>query len=78
MKDQKHDMKRTAVLSRSRFIIPSFIIVLMVIVAGNSQSKSEITKAPFGTADGKSIDIYSIRNSKAVEVRITTFGGTVV
>jgi Galactose mutarotase and related enzymes len=50
----------------------------MVVVAGNSQSKPEITKAPFGTADGKSIDIYSIRNSKAVEVRITTFGGTVV
>lgn len=71
-------MKRTAVLSRSRFIIPSFIIVLMVIVAGNSQSKPEITKAPFGTSDGKSIDIYSIRNSKAVEVRITTYGGTVV
>ena len=71
-------MKRTAALSRSRFIIPSFIILLMVVVAGNSQSKSEITKAPFGTADGKSIDIYSIRNSKAVEVRITTYGGTVV
>lgn len=71
-------MKRTAALSRSRFIIPSFIILLMVVVAGNSQSKPEITKAPFGTADGKSIDIYSIRNSKAVEVRITTFGGTVV
>lgn len=71
-------MKRTAALSRSRFIIPSFIILLMVVVAGNSQSKSEITKAPFGTADGKSIDIYSIRNSKAVEVRIATYGGAVV
>ena len=52
--------------------------MLMVVVAGNSQSKPEITKAPFGSADGKSVEIYTLKNGNGVEARIITYGGTVV
>jgi len=78
MRDQKHDMKRIAALSRGRSIIQGFIIMLMVVVSGNSQSKPEITKAPFGSADGKSVDIYTLKNRNGVEAQIITYGGTVV
>ena len=52
--------------------------MLMIAFTGNAQSKPEITKAPFGTADGKSIEIYSLKNSNGAEARIMTYGGTVV
>jgi aldose 1-epimerase len=71
-------MKRTVALSRGRSVIKGFIIMLMVVIAGKGQSKLEITKAPFGTADGKSVEIYSLKNSNGVEARIITYGGAVV
>jgi aldose 1-epimerase len=71
-------MRRTVALSRGWSIVPGFIVMLMIAFTGNAQSKPEITKAPFGTADGKSIEIYSLKNSNGAEARIMTYGGTVV
>jgi aldose 1-epimerase len=38
-----------------------------------------VTKASFGTApDGKAVDIYTLKNSRGVEVRAMTYGGIIV
>ena len=38
-----------------------------------------VTKAPFGkTPDGKPVDIYTLRNSKGAEARISNYGGIVI
>ena len=42
-------------------------------------AKPGIKKASFGTtADGKKVEIYTLKNSKNVEARIMTYGGTLV
>ena len=39
----------------------------------------QVSKQPFGTtADGLPVDIYTLRNAKGCEARITNYGGTVV
>ena len=71
-------MKRTVVLSRGRSIILGFVVVLMIAITCTGQSKPEIAKTPFGTADGKGVEIYTLANSKGSEARIMTYGGTLV
>jgi aldose 1-epimerase len=40
---------------------------------------SQISRESFGkTADGKAVDLFTLRNSRAAEVRIMTYGGIVV
>lgn len=41
------------------------------------QTKAGITKAPFGTADGKEVFLYTLTNSKGTQVKISTYGGVV-
>ncbi len=42
-------------------------------------STGSITSAAFGkTADGKAVDIYTLRNSNGMETRVATYGGIVV
>jgi aldose 1-epimerase len=36
-----------------------------------------IEKAPFGTVDGKAVDLYTLTNAKGVEMKVTNYGGTV-
>ena len=36
-----------------------------------------IEKAPFGTLDGKEVDLYTLTNAKGVEMKVTTYGGIV-
>jgi aldose 1-epimerase len=38
---------------------------------------AQIEKAPFGTIDGKQVDLYTLTNSKGVEMKVTNYGGTV-
>src|SRR5688572_7369816 len=40
-------------------------------------TKTGITKAPFGEADGKEVFLYTLRNAKGTEVKITNYGGIV-
>ena len=70
-------MKRTVVLSRVRFVVSGFFL-LMFSISGTAQPKPKVMKAAFGIADGKAVDIYTLTNSKGVEARIMTYGGTVV
>src|SRR5215813_571861 len=71
-------MKRTVWLSRGRSVVPGCFVLLMIAITTIAQSKPQITKAPFGTTGGKPVDIYTLTNSKGVEARIMTYGGTVV
>jgi aldose 1-epimerase len=42
-------------------------------------TKGEISKAPFGKAqDGAPVDIYTLRNTRGMEARISAYGGIVV
>jgi aldose 1-epimerase len=50
----------------------------MFSVTSTAQSKPGITKAAFGAVDGRSVEIYTLTNSKGMEARIMTYGGTVV
>jgi aldose 1-epimerase len=43
-----------------------------------AQAQATVTKAPFGTADGQSVDLYTLRNAHGVEARITNYGGILV
>jgi aldose 1-epimerase len=36
-----------------------------------------ITKQPFGTTDGQSVDLYTLTNADGVEVKIMTYGGII-
>jgi aldose 1-epimerase len=45
----------------------------------NVSAKSSVKKASWGkTADGKAVEIYTLKNSKGAETRIITYGGAVV
>lgn len=47
--------------------------------AGSSRGKSGISREVFGkTADGKGVYIFTLRNSKGMEARITNYGGILV
>jgi aldose 1-epimerase len=48
------------------------------IAALNGPLFGEIKKAPFGTVDGQSVDIYTLTSAKGIEARITNYGGIVV
>ena len=39
--------------------------------------KKGITKAPFGTADGKEVALYTLTNANGEAVKISTYGGVV-
>ena len=55
--------------------------LLIVLLAGCSllaQAQATVTKAPFGTADGQSVDLYTLRNVHGVEAKITNYGGILV
>ncbi|MGD0306497.1 MAG: aldose epimerase family protein [Candidatus Acidiferrales bacterium] len=61
----------------------SVFISLCLLCAGillaQSQKGPNVEKQSFGTApDGQSIDIYTLKNSKGMEARITNFGATLV
>jgi aldose 1-epimerase len=55
-------------------------LLLFVLIACFADSASaQITKASFGkTADGESVDIYTLKNRNGMEAKITNYGGIVV
>ena len=51
------------------------LIVLLASCTLIAQAQATVTKAPFGTADGQSVDLYTLRNVHGVEAKITNYGG---
>lgn len=52
---------------------------LIAMAAACSSGVPPINRESFGiTADGKAVDLYTLRNAKGVEARITNYGGIVV
>jgi aldose 1-epimerase len=68
----------------SAVLILTAAALLMSGCAQKAQKKetpmsSSIAKAPFGkTADGASVDIYTLKNAAGMEAAITTYGGRIV
>src|SRR5689334_5909663 len=55
-----------------------FLIVLLSSCTLIAQAQVTVTKAPFGTADGQSVDLYTLRNVHGVEAKITNYAGILV
>ena len=56
-------------------------LVLMLLaggVAAGSNAPAAVTAAVFGQVDGKDVEIYTLSNAHGIEVRITTYGATIV
>ena len=55
------------------------LLLLLVSVALANAQGADILKESFGkTADGESVDIYTLKNHRGMQVRITNYGGIVV
>jgi len=54
------------------------LLLLLLCCPLIAQAQATVTKAPFGTADGQSVDLYTLRNVHGVEARITNYGGILV
>ena len=57
----------------------SLLLILILTTAAAAHAQANITKETFGkTADGQNVDLYTIRNSRGFEAKITNYGGIVV
>jgi aldose 1-epimerase len=55
-----------------------FALFLLLFSGVLVNAQPTVTKAPFGTADGQSVDLYTLRNVHGVEAKITNYGGILV
>lgn len=53
-------------------------IALLAALVGAAHAGSAITKKPFGKVDGVPVDLYTMTNTKGMQVSITNYGGIVV
>jgi aldose 1-epimerase len=54
-------------------------IMTLISVPSSSQEKPKVTKSTFGnTKDGQAVDMYTITNSKGMEMKVITLGGIIV
>ncbi len=66
---------------KSRLVF--FTLILTIAAAGvftfPAEAKIQMKKQAFGkTADGEAVDLYTLTNSKGMEVQITNYGGIIV
>jgi aldose 1-epimerase len=54
------------------------LFALLLLLSWTLIAQAQVTKAPFGTADGQSVDLYTLRNVHGVEAKITNYGGILV
>jgi aldose 1-epimerase len=52
-------------------------LVLSAVSTAASASAPSISKAAFGSVGGQNVDIYTLTNSKGMEVKILTYGGII-
>ena len=65
----------------TRFRISNLFFALLLVLSSVlvAHAQASVTKASFGkTADGENVDLYTLRNTKGVEAKITNLGGIVV
>jgi aldose 1-epimerase len=55
-----------------------FALLLLLSSCALANAQATVSKAPFGTADGQSVDLYTLRNQHGVEAKITNYGGILV
>ena len=56
-----------------------FVLLFLVLSAAIATAQTSITRNTFGkTTEGQSVDIYTLRNRRGMEARITNYGGIVV
>src|SRR5689334_9806636 len=56
-----------------------FVFLLLLASVAVATAQTSITHKPFGkTTDGQSVDLYTLRNRRGMEARITNYGGIVV
>lgn len=61
------------------FLVLTIVIGFFSGVVRRIEAKPSVKKGSFGkTADGKAVEIYTLKNSKGAETQIITYGGTVV
>ncbi|HKG48690.1 MAG TPA: aldose epimerase family protein [Pyrinomonadaceae bacterium] len=55
------------------------LLILILTTAAAAHAQANLTKHTFGkTADGQNVDLYTIRNSRGFEAKITNYGGILV
>ena len=55
------------------------LLVLLILLSALVVHAQTVTKQSFGkTADGESVDLYTLKNFNGVEVKITNYGGIIV
>ena len=54
------------------------LVLLLLSYAVLTHAQATVTKAPFGPADGQSVDLYTLRNVHGLEAKITNYGGILV
>lgn len=57
----------------------SLVLILILTTAAAAHAQADVTRETFGkTADGQNVDLYTIRNRRGFEAKITNYGGIVV
>ena len=61
------------------FLLVLFVSAVMGQEAAHAKRKQQVQKETFGkTGDGRPVDLYTLTNSKGMEVRAMTYGGIIV
>ncbi|MEN9415544.1 MAG: hypothetical protein RLZ62_1848, partial [Bacteroidota bacterium] len=66
-------------LQKSAVVLTGTLLLFLSCTENRPQASVSVVKSPFGTLpDGRTADLYSLRNEKGMTVKITNFGGIVV
>lgn len=57
--------------------VPFLIGLAMVAAESSALAEQSITRKPFGKVQEKSVDLFTLKNDRGMEVRITNYGGIV-
>src|SRR4029077_2929842 len=70
---------------RTKLLVPLFGTILLALLSGfllaqgpSSKGTPGIKKQPFGTQEGRPINLYTLTNSHGIEIRAMNYGGIIV
>lgn len=63
-----------------RLVSLSIIVLLLggMLVAQSTSSKPGVQEQPFGTQDGRQVNLYTLTNSHGVEIKAMNYGGIII